>query len=403
LAAAVPLVSALAHGACPGGRPAAGPGDAATAPDGAGADAGPTPDGPRPPDGAATISGRKLDLLFMIDNSSSMGPMQMALANAFPAFLEALAALPGGTPSLHIAVVSSSMGAGLFVDVPGCESKPYQNDEGRFHHLGVSPAGCAEPSGGFIVADPAGNNFTGSLAEVFGCIARIGDTGCGFEHPFASVRAALGRAQNPADSESYGFLRPDAHLGVVMLTNEDDCSVPRDSTLYDPRQSHNTDPLGGLQTGYRCQEFGLLCDGRKPPRIVTGDTPLMSCASAEDGVLFRVSEFVAFLRSVKPDPGQVSLVALGGPTEPYVVELRENVQTTDGSRESQAAVAHSCGPRMITPGSGTVFADPSVRIKQAIDSFGDHGAFGSVCSADLGAEVRRLAQAIARPFAAGGR
>ena len=52
-----------------------------------------------------------LDVLFMIDNSSSMVAMQEKLGTQIPGFVTALQNLPGGLPNLHIAVVSSDLGA----------------------------------------------------------------------------------------------------------------------------------------------------------------------------------------------------------------------------------------------------------------------------------------------------
>jgi len=47
----------------------------------------------------------------MIDDSSEMTSMQQKLASQIPTFFQALADLPDGMPNLHVAVVSSDMGA----------------------------------------------------------------------------------------------------------------------------------------------------------------------------------------------------------------------------------------------------------------------------------------------------
>ena len=63
---------------------------------------------------AATATGSgsgNLDVLFMIDNSSSMTSMQQKLATQIPGFMTALQNLPSGLPNVHIAVVSSDLGA----------------------------------------------------------------------------------------------------------------------------------------------------------------------------------------------------------------------------------------------------------------------------------------------------
>jgi hypothetical protein len=70
-----------------------------------------------------------MDLLFMVDNSASMTPIQQNLAANFPGFVEVLDQLPGGLPDVHLAVVTSSLGAGVFTTaVPGCS----QSDHGNF-------------------------------------------------------------------------------------------------------------------------------------------------------------------------------------------------------------------------------------------------------------------------------
>ena len=61
---------------------------------------------------------RDIDILFLIDNSSSMAKSQANLVRNFPVFMNVLKGLPGGLPNVHIAVVSSDMGAGSVTN--GC-------------------------------------------------------------------------------------------------------------------------------------------------------------------------------------------------------------------------------------------------------------------------------------------
>jgi hypothetical protein len=66
----------------------------------------------------------------MIDDSSSMTSMQQKLAAQIPGFVTALENLPTGLPDLHIAVISSDMGA------PGDETFSLvctsRGDQGQF-------------------------------------------------------------------------------------------------------------------------------------------------------------------------------------------------------------------------------------------------------------------------------
>jgi hypothetical protein len=317
-----------------------------------------------------------------------MTALQDKLGQSFSAFMNTLESLPGGLPSLHIGVVSSSLGAGLYGTVPGCAPGSIGNNNGSFMH----PANCTAlpASEHFLISDRGAKNFAGDISDVFSCLAVLGSYGCGFEHQFEATRLALQRAANPGDPENAGFLRPDAHLAVIMLTNEDDCSAPSDSTLFDPTQIMVNDPLGQL-TSYRCNEFGHLCDGLPPPHILPmgTTTTLNNCTSAEaNGRLTNVADFVSFLRSLKADPTKLFVAALAGPPTPYVVGTNNTFLPT-GAMEVGPAIQHSC---MTTTGD---YADPAVRVKMWIDAFGQRGVFESVCPEDLTAPMTRIAQALA--------
>ena len=74
---------------------------------------------------------RDLDILFMVDNSNSMAPLQTKMTAQLPTFMNRLKAIPGGQPNLHVAVVSSSLGAGAFGNVSGC-ARPTGDQQGFF-------------------------------------------------------------------------------------------------------------------------------------------------------------------------------------------------------------------------------------------------------------------------------
>jgi hypothetical protein len=339
-----------------------------------------TGDGPLPASGA-------VDIVFMVDDSTSMRPAQDRLVRAFPSFIDALKALPGGQPSLRIAIISSSLGAGVFADIPGCEPGTNGNRNGAFQH---DPSCTALHAGQrFIVSDRGAVNFDGDISALFGCMARLGDTGCGFEHQFESTRLALQRAMDPADPDNGGFLRADAALAIVMLTNEDDCSAPPESTLFDPRQLHLSDPLGGLYS-YRCNEFGHLCGGQPPPHFVPdGQTVTLSgCVPAEEkGRLTHVADFVSFVKGLKTDPRKVFVAALAGPPEPYTVTT--HTALIGSAMEVQPAMAHSC-----TAASDSSYADPVVRIKSWVDAFGANGTLENICADDLSGPMARIGAAL---------
>src|SRR5262249_37089219 len=118
------------------------------------------------------------------------------------------------------------------------------------------------------------NNLPSSatLTTQLSCMAAAGDTGCGFEMPLESGYRAL-TSQLP---ENAGFLRPDAILGIVFVTNEDDCSAPDDSDLFDPSLTAQY----GFVSSYRCTNWGIQCGS--PSSLLPYDAagPFTNCSSA---------------------------------------------------------------------------------------------------------------------------
>lgn len=196
-----------------------------------------------------------------------MKPVQLKLATGFKDFMTVLQNLPIGTPDLHIGVVSSSLGAGrnpsLDQCMPGGDHGILQSaPRGQCAQTGLSDAFIAlhtDQATGQLVT----NYGAQAVPDVFSCIALLGDTGCDFEHQLASERQALDPALAPP--ENAGFLRAYALLAVILVTNEDDCSAPPDSDLFDSNVTNDplTEPLEPLQS-YRCNEFGHVCliDGK---------------------------------------------------------------------------------------------------------------------------------------------
>jgi len=215
---------------------------------------------------------RALDILFMIDDSPSMEDKQALLAANTPAFMNVLKNIPGpdgkpGLPDVHVAVISSDLGAGPTA-VDQCRPG---GDRGLFFGARQKPeCGFTDPDARFIVSSQGGtlNNFTGDISAVFGCLARLGSRGCGQEHQLQALRVALYDGVTP---ENKGFLRPEAYLGIVLLTDEDDCSADPNTDLF-------TQNYPGFAPSWRCAREGHLCNGRAPP---SGEfsTPYESCTT----------------------------------------------------------------------------------------------------------------------------
>ncbi|HWO26180.1 MAG TPA: hypothetical protein VNO30_45950 [Kofleriaceae bacterium] len=320
------------------------------------------------------IPNRELDLLFVVDNSPSMLGKQRLLAQSFPRMIEILERVDGGLPDLHLGVITSDMGtlgSGMPTPAPaigqigsgGCSGS---GDDGR---LQVGMAALAQP---FLsdVAGPDGarvRNYTGELRDVFAQMAQIGQGGCGFEQHLASLRRAL---VQPANA---GFLRDDANLAVVIIADEDDCSV-LDPTFFGPE----SDDLGPLNS-FRCTRFGVICQPDDlVPGAKVGCTPRAPSWLVED-----VQPFVDALLAAKSDPRMVMVAAVAGDPEPFALELR----APPGGGTPVTQLAHSCA---FTSPDGSEVADPAVRLAAFVGGFPGRAQLSTLCGGDLSTPLQEI-------------
>jgi len=331
----------------------------------------------------ATAS-KAVDVLFLIDDSTNTLDFQTNLKNNFPAFLDVLN--EHGLPDLHIGVATSDLGTSAAGDPsPGpaigtgagmCAAT------GKAGHLQTN--GSAVVTGNFIsdVANPDGSrstNYTGTLSDAFTAIASVGATGCGFEQHLEAVQRALDNS-NP---ENAGFLRPGASLAVIVVADEDDCSLEHASLI-----GTDTTTFGPLQS-FRCTRFGITCDdGGLTPDAMNMPGHKDLCHSNEQSpYLTHVADHVAFLKSLKPDPRMVMVGTIIGDPRPVDIELRSPV----GSPTQIPALAHSCEYTDVNNSNET--ADPAVRIAELAGSF-DRNVVGSVCQQDVSAPLAAIARQI---------
>jgi hypothetical protein len=325
---------------------------------------------------------RSADILFVIDDSSSMALRQSNLIRNFPVFMQRLMDPPGQL-SLHLAIVSTDLGAGDGT-VSGCDSTGGKNGIFQYTARGTCTATGLD-AGATFISDVAGvRNYRGNLEDVFACIAPLGQAGCGFEHQLGAITRALGADGRPPPLENQGFLRPDAFLVIILVSDEDDCSAPPDSPLFGTRDAGTHSPLGPALS-FRCSEFGHLCNGARPPRLPPGGdvsevVTMDGCASAEDaGMLTPVGRIVEQLRALKRFPDQqIVVAAIAGPTTPYTISW------TNGANGPRPRIASSC-----TGGDGSA-AVPAVRIEQWVRSFGPNGLMLPVCIDNYGPSLDRL-------------
>jgi hypothetical protein len=334
------------------------------------------------------IAGNKVDVLFMIDNSSSMEPMQEELRKRFGDFLQIFGKLAqdGFYTDLHIGVVTSDFGAGDTDEYSssmhtGCFRSP-GGDRGKLQALGKAAAmGCIPPRDQPFIRYAYGEHGRDNdnlpegqdLAATFTCMASVGASGCGFEHPLESVLSAL---KNNTDNA--GFLRPEALLAVVFVTNEDDGSAPPDTHLY---RRNETGTYGPYDT-FRQARFGIACGNPLALLPSTDSGPLSGCVPANAGAIqlgaeYPIERYVQLFKNpsqlggVKNTPADVLLFAIDGPESPV------QVVTTNGVARMQ----HSC----VNGKNAGFFADPAVRLNSVLRAVDPASVTASICGEDLDA------------------
>ncbi|MCB9620363.1 MAG: hypothetical protein H6724_13075 [Sandaracinus sp.] len=192
----------------------------------------------------------KVDVLFVVDNSNSMAEEQAALSREIPRLVAALAtgdADADGTQdfpaiaSLRTGVVTSNMGTGNHI-VPTCEAARFGDDGVLMSRGNTARSGC-DATYPRIQSYEASVDAAETYAHDVSCVANLGTGGCGFEQQLEAALKALTPSTSTttfvegtvghADGANAGFLRDDAVLLVVMLTDEDDCSAI-EPEIFDP-------------------------------------------------------------------------------------------------------------------------------------------------------------------------
>ena len=246
----------------------------------------------------------KVDILVSIDNSRSMADKQAILALALGDLVQSLTnppcvdgqgntapqqppsgmqACPAGTVrefapllDIHIGIVSSSLGGhgGSACPVPApnaaCTNEANPSNDDKSHLLArTDVCGSATvptyQNQGFLAWDPEqtltppGDANPGDFTMKFrDMVLGVGQLGCGYEsqmeswyrfladpEPSQTITVVNNKATamgvDMALLQQRGkFLRPDSLLAILMLSDEDDCSVKESSYFY---LATNIDPL----------------------------------------------------------------------------------------------------------------------------------------------------------------
>ncbi len=260
-----------------------------------------------------------VDVLFVIDNSESMQEEQLLLSTKIVEVVQALADggesnpnIPDFPPveSLRVGVITTDIGSVPFVGQPasGCA---IDGDNAELFTTGVDrtppppddlcelypgedppPLPYAQfPLDPFFPAGPVGQaDFVDGVQCIVGQ-GTSGDFGCGYEQ---QLEATLQSFNTGANS---GFVRDEALLAIILVTDEDDCSS-EDPDIYDV-----TDAAGNKFKGPYTSGGALKAELR--------------CFEHKDA-LWEIQRYVDGVTTLKDSPSKVVFAAIAG--IPQVIE-----------------------------------------------------------------------------------
>lgn len=156
---------------------------------------------------------KKVDLLFVIDNSGSMADEQLNLAASVPGFIAAMQQELAETEGYNIGVITTD----LYIFDVSCGPLSIGNLVTRTGGEFSSNQQCDPYSSGLRFMTENDN-----LDNKFNCAARVGVSGDGDERPIEALLTALRPPLTDAGGCNEGFLREDALLVVVLITDEED-------------------------------------------------------------------------------------------------------------------------------------------------------------------------------------
>lgn len=344
------------------------------------------PSGGAPP--IVTVTSPDLDLLIVIDNSIGMSTKHPLLASHVAQLVRGLVDPPcidpngdlaaplsgacqAGTKrayapvrSLHLGIISSSLGS---LTTGSCEIASAIDANGGARFLTRGIAGEVETEGGlgYLAYDSAtGSTPDDLIAKAQDIILGTGELGCGWEMPLEAMTRFL-VDPNPYESlteiDNYlspagtdqlllqqraAFLRPTSSIAVVMLSDENDCSIDigkqgylvlRTEPFYRANAECQNDPESECCTSCALAIDGCInegCDGPNGPVYTPEEDPLgLRCYDQKRryGVDFQypTERYVNALSQKTIDPQKATLASPDASTQnPLFAGGRDPSQVT---------------------------------------------------------------------------
>ncbi len=384
---------------------------------------------------------KDVDILFVIDNSGSMGEEQANLAANFGAFVDVLEA-EEVKANYRLGVTTSDNGnpwcppaqttpEGGNLVLSSCTTRL---NEFQFGDVDVQDLACTDicdldaaaleilPTTTDVDPNPVPRKWleningkknipeTTSTTDAFRCFGPQGINGCGFESQLESMYLSLVRAVS-AKEANYGFLRSSAILAIVFVTDEADCSYNKDwSDIFsqDGNKVFWADPTATFPSSALCWNAGVECTGSDP-------TSYDSCDAAnkdvngnltEDpaaAVLHPMDRYIGLVQGLEDDKKDINadqevIVALIGGVSNEGQALYGDVSATNPNFQEDFGIGPGCtAPNPFedpdVPGDEFVEAVPPVRLRDFTNAFTQNNMF-SVCNENYQPALQAIADRI---------
>ncbi len=386
---------------------------------------------------------KDVDILFVIDNSGSMGEEQALLSANFASFIGVLEA-EDVSANYRIGITTTDAGN------PRCPSAQYKPEGGKLvlsscvdriaeNEFTVNgddfsyacDTFCDKTNAQLVVRgtttanDPTEkprkwierietkSNITGvaNNTEAFQCYGPQGVAGCGFESHLESMYLALAAASSKDSQTNYDFLRAAAILSIVFITDEADCSWnPATKEIFTTNKVFWFDPLvDTAPSSALCWNAGVKCEGAGPTYTSCSSANYdITGAETDDpklAVLQPISKYIDFVKAIeaekqKIDPGQNVLVSLiaGVPIgyESFMNEIPYEDLPPDSDNQRNFGIGPGC--ILGDPDMPDAVAVPPVREREFAEAFlkdtTKERNLYSICQEDYSAALKTIADKI---------
>lgn len=234
-------------------------------------------------DAAATDECQKMDIVFVVDDSGSMAEEQSNLGANFPKFatvLDNFKTKSGAKLDYRLAVTTTGRTVDYTISALGFNLPTSEKgDNGAFRNQNS----CGGSKRWVERGDSGGES-------TFTCRAKTGTSGPALEMPLEALKLAFN--DRMTDGTNAGFLRPDALLAVVILTDEDDCSREDNNFTIANDTCATMEGLKPISDYKAMLDTAAKGAGRWATAVIAGDK---SCTSSFGAAVeaVRLKDFVA--------------------------------------------------------------------------------------------------------------